>query len=136
MPLMVKLKGLRNLGFFLFFVLFPCILSSVLVEFAQDIKEFDFLSSSVSGGETSESGGPALLISESFLFCGQPLIQTRARFNRIWRQFLCFIIFALFLKGFSKVMIGKYYLHNYFPKKFFHSLLISFLLGGRAPPSF
>jgi hypothetical protein len=31
-------------------------------------------------------------------------------------------------------MLLKYYLHRYFPRKFFHGLVVSLLLGGRAPP--
>jgi hypothetical protein len=35
---------------------------------------------------------------------------------------------------FNKATLLKYYLQKYFPRKFFHTLIVSLLLGGRAPP--
>jgi hypothetical protein len=103
-------------------------------EFIRDIKEADILSSGISGEETSESGGTMPLVLESLLFYSQPPAQSRTQLHRLWRQFLLLIICGLSLKTCSKLTLRKYYLHNYFPQKFFHSLLISLLLGGRAPP--
>lgn len=131
---MVKMKGLYNPCFFLLSALVFYILFGVPAEFSRSIKEIDFLSSSVSGGETSESGGIALFVSENLLLCGRPLIQNRAQSNRFWRQVLSFILFVLFFNAFSGVVLREYYLHNYFSRKFFHILLNSLLLGGRAPP--
>ncbi|MDR2094622.1 MAG: hypothetical protein LBP76_03785 [Treponema sp.] len=131
---MVRLKCPRGLYFLLFLVLRPCVLSGALTEFVRDIKESGVLSSPVSGEKTSESGGTTPLISENPLFYSQPLTQNRAQLHRLWRQFLALIICVLLLKAYSKLTLRKYYLHNYFPREFFHSLLISLLLGGRAPP--
>jgi hypothetical protein len=131
---MARLKCPRSLCFLLFLVLLPCVLSGALTEFAREIKEAGILSSAVSGGETSESGGTTPLISENPLFYSQPLTQNRAQLHRLWRQFPALITCVLFLKACSKLTLRKYYLHNYFPQEFFHSLLISLLLGGRAPP--
>jgi hypothetical protein len=98
------------------------------------IQEAGFRSSAVSGGETPESGGTALLLSESLLFYSQPPVKNRGQFHKLWRQFLALIVCALFVEAFNKVTLRKYYLRHYFPKEFFHGLVVSLLLGGRAPP--
>jgi hypothetical protein len=79
----------------------------------------DVFSSAISNGKTSESGGTAPLFSESLLLCAQPLTQNRSQLDKLWRQILSLIVFALLLKAFSKVALWKYYLHNYFPRQFF-----------------
>jgi hypothetical protein len=131
---MVKQKSPQSLCLLFFSFLLPCVLFSTLVEYSRDIKELNVLSSVVSEGEKNETSGSALLISESFLFYSQPLTKTRTQFHRLWRQFLALIVLALFLKACCKNALQKYCLHHYFPREFFHGLLISFLLGGRAPP--
>jgi UDP-N-acetylmuramyl pentapeptide phosphotransferase/UDP-N-acetylglucosamine-1-phosphate transferase len=129
---MVKLKGLRCLRFLFLFALLPCVLFGALAEFTRNTPE-NTPSSAISGGETPESGGTAFFISESLLLCGSLPAQNRVQLSRFWRQFLSFVVFGLLLKMFSKLTLRKYRLHNYFPQKFFHILVIS-LLGGRAPP--
>jgi hypothetical protein len=137
---MITLKSPHSLCFLIFLILLPCILFGALAEFARDIKEIDARSSAGLSGETAETsvsdepGGTAFFISENPPLYSQPLTQSRVQLNRLWRQFLALIICALLLKSFSKVMLLKYCLHYYFPRVFFHSLLISLLLGGRAPP--
>jgi hypothetical protein len=130
---MVRMKGLYNLRFLLL-ALIPCLLFGALAAFSRNIKEIDFPSSAVSDGETSESGGTAFFVSEKFLFCGRTPAQSRSHSGRLWRQVLSLIVFSLFLRVFGSVMLREYYLHNYFVRKFFHILVNSFLLGGRAPP--
>jgi hypothetical protein len=130
---MVKAKSPWNTHFLLL-ILFPCVLSGAMAEFGRDIRKIDSYSSAVSDGETSESCGTMLLISENLLLCNQPLAQNKVRLGKFWRQLLSLIVFALFLKAFSRVTLQKYYLHNYFPQKIFHLLVLSLLLGGRAPP--
>jgi hypothetical protein len=132
--LMFTMKSPRNSRFLLLLVLIPCILFIVLAEFARDIKKTELLSSPVSGGETSESGETALFVSESFLLCSQPLTRNKTRLNKFGRQFLSLTVFALLPKTFSKVTLRKYHLHHYFPRDFFHILVISLFLSGRAPP--
>jgi hypothetical protein len=114
----------------LLLVLLPWVLFGALVEVTGDIKKADALSSALSGEESSGSGGAVPLVLESLLYCSRPAAQ-----NRVpqWRQFLALALCALLLKPLSKLRIRKYYL-TYFPQEFFHSLLISLLLGGRAPP--
>jgi uncharacterized membrane protein YraQ (UPF0718 family) len=131
---MINPKGPHGLCLLLLAALLPCVLFGALAEFAGDIKRADFLSSALSGEESSESGGTTPLVSESLLFYSQPLTQTRAQLHKLWRQFLALILCALLLKFFNKLTLRKYYLHNYFPQEFFHNLLMSLLLGGRAPP--
>jgi hypothetical protein len=133
---MVKFRNLCDLRFLLLLVLLPCVLFSALAEFTRDIREIDFLSFAVSEGEASDSGETPLLISGSFLSCIQPPAQNRGQGAKWWRQFLSLIVLALLLRAFNNIMLRKQYLHNYFPRKFFHTLVISLLLGGRAPPSF
>jgi hypothetical protein len=128
------MKSPRSLFFLLLLAVLPCVLFSTLTEFARDIKEIDFQFSTALGGETSESGGNLLLISESLLFYSQQLTQNRVQLNKFWRQFLALVMCVPFLKNFSKISLRKYYLHHYFPLKFFHGLVLSLLLGGRAPP--
>lgn len=122
---MVKTKGLYNLRF-LFLALIPCLLFGALAAFS--------LSSAVSGGGTTESGGTAFFVSENLLLCGRTPAQSRAQSHRLWRQVLSLVLFALFLMVFSGVRLREYYLHNRVFQKFFHTLVNSFLLGGRAPP--
>jgi hypothetical protein len=128
---MIKMESPRNLRFLL---LIPCILFIFSAEFARNVKKADFLSATVSGEETSESGGTALFTSENPLLCSQMLNRNKTRLNKLWRQFLSFIIFALLVKPFGKITLQKHHPHNYFLQNFFHVLLISLLLGGRAPP--
>ncbi|MDR3161080.1 MAG: hypothetical protein LBU28_05635 [Spirochaetaceae bacterium] len=132
---MIKLKSLSKLRFLIIFVGLPCIQFGAVPEFTRNIKERELLASTLSRGETSESSnGAVLLISESILLCNQPLIQHKARFNKFLRHFLPLIALAPILKAFSRVTIGKYCLHHYCPLVFLHILLLSLLLGGRAPP--
>jgi hypothetical protein len=133
---MVKFRNLCDLRLLLLLVLLPCVLFGALADFTRDIREIDLLSFAVSGGETSDSGETALLISGSLLSCIQPQAPNRGQTAKWWRQFLSLIVLVLFLRAFNKIMLRKQYLHNYFPRKFFHTLVISLLLGGRAPPSF
>jgi hypothetical protein len=128
--------GKGSVCFLLLLVLLPCVLFNTFVEFTKDIKEMAALSSAISGGETSESSGTTHIFSENILLCGQPLTQNRSPFNKFWRQLLSLISFALFLKTFSNVTFRKCYLHYYLPRKFFHTLVTSLLLSGRAPPRF
>jgi hypothetical protein len=130
-----KLKKPDILWFVLLFVLLPCVLFSVLGEFARDTQEMKFHPSSVLGGNTSESGETGLLVSESLLLYSCPLIQNRSQLSKLWRQFLSLVFFALILKAFSKITLRKYCLHHYCPLQFLHIFMISLLLGGRAPPS-
>jgi hypothetical protein len=130
---MVKMKSLCNFRFLLL-ALIPCLLFGALAAFSRNIKDIEFLSSAVSDGETTESGGTAFFVSENLLLCGRTPAQSRTQSNRLWRQVLSFVLFVLFLMVFSSVMLREYYLHNYSARKFFHTLVNSFLLGGRAPP--
>jgi hypothetical protein len=130
---MVKLNSPFNIRL-LFLLLLPCVLFGSITEFTRNIKDIDFLPSVVSAEEPSESGGIALFISESLVLCGQPLAQHRSQSNRLWKQFLSLIVFVLSLNVFNKATLLKYYLQKYSSPKFFHTLIISLLLGGRAPP--
>jgi hypothetical protein len=130
---MAGMKSLRNVCFLLF-VLIPCVLFNASAEFSWNIKEFNLLFFAVSEGESSESGGIALPVSEGPPVCGRTAVQKRIRFDRLWKQFLSPAVFALLLKAFDKVTIQRYYLHHYFSRDFFHLLVISLFLGGRAPP--
>jgi hypothetical protein len=131
---MGKIKILRKLYILLLLALLPCVLFSALVEFTRDLQEMDVYSSAISGRQTPESGGTVPLFSENLLLCGQPLTQNRSPLNKLWRQILSLIVFALLLKAFSKIALREYYLHNYFPRQFFHTLVTSLVLSGRAPP--
>jgi hypothetical protein len=128
---MFKRKALRGAHVLILLVLLPCVLFGAVAELARNIQKFEASSSTVSTGESSESGG--LFMAES-LFRGQPAGQNKTRLNKLWRQFLSFVVFALLLGAFSKLALGKYRRYNYVPRKFFHILTISLLLGGRAPP--
>lgn len=119
---------------FLFPVLISGVLFSAAAEFSRNIKEIDLLFSVVSEGEASGSGGTALLVPESFLLRGQTPIQRRARPDRPWKQFLSPAVFMLFPGAFDKITMGKHCLYGHFSRVFFHLLVISLLLGGRAPP--
>jgi hypothetical protein len=132
---MVKSKKPGTVRILLPLVLFPCVLFGALAEFAGDIREFDFPPSAVLAGKTSESGGTTLFISESLLFRSQMPAQNRGPSNKLWRQFFSLIVLALLLTACGRIILLKHYLHNHFPRKFFHILVISLLLGGRAPPS-
>jgi hypothetical protein len=130
---MVKMKGLYNLCFLLL-VLIPGLLFGGFAAFSRNIKGIAFLSSAVLDGEISESGGTVFFVSENLLAYGRTPAQGRTQSNRLWRQILSLIVFCLFTRMFSSVMLREDYLHNHSVRKFFHILVSSFLLGGRAPP--
>jgi hypothetical protein len=129
-PPMFKLKG-RGVGLLIFSVLLPCVLSGAVGELTRNIQRIEVPPSTVLAEEGSEPGG--LFIAES-PFRGQPLGQNKTRLNKLWKYLLFLGVFASPLGAFSKAALGKYRLYNYVPRKFFRTLVISLLLGGRAPP--
>ena len=62
--------------------------------------------------------------------------QFRANGNRIWRLILLFVAFSVFLEAIFKIILQKYCFSTYSHEKFIHNLVISYFLGGRAPPFF
>jgi hypothetical protein len=126
---MVRLKSPGAARFLLFFALLPCVLSGVPVEFGRNIEKTGLLSSFSPEEPPADSG--ALFISGALLSYGQPLNQTR---TRLWRQSLPIAAPAPLSKAFTGAAWWKYCLRRYFPLFFMHILVISLLLGGRAPP--
>jgi hypothetical protein len=127
---MVRLKNPGGIRFLLLFALLPCVFSGIPVEFDRYLEKTGLLSSSSPEGQPAESGG-ALFISGALLSYGQPVNQTR---TRLWRQSLPLAVPAPPAKAFSGAALWKYGLRRYFPLFFIHILVISLLLGGRAPP--
>ncbi|MDR0400008.1 MAG: hypothetical protein LBH51_03610 [Treponema sp.] len=127
--------GLKKLEIprFLLLVLLPGLLSGLPAGFGRHIEKPGLLSSALPAGPPAESGGPTLFISETFLTCGQPMNQNRAR---LWRQPLPPAVLAPLAKVFSGAALWQYRFHFYSPRLFFHILVVSLLLGGRAPPRF
>jgi hypothetical protein len=118
----------------LLLVLLPWVLFNAPAEFAQRTKDAGVLFSPIADEKIPESGGPTHLVSENPLFYSQLPAQNRTSPHRLWRQLFALIICALLIKSFSKLTLRKYYFHHYFPREFFRSLVLSLLLGGRAPP--
>jgi hypothetical protein len=131
--MMVKPNGLHSIRFPFFFLL-PCILFGAFAEFTGEIGEINWLSSTVLEGEAPEPGGTVPFVSENIRLYSQPLTKNRGQPGKLWKQIFSLLLFALLLKPLNKVTRGKYSFQHYFPRKFFHSLLISLILGGRAPP--
>jgi hypothetical protein len=113
-------------------VLLSSVLSGAFAEFERDIKYIDASASTVS--DPDASGGAALIISECYALYSRLLVETRTQINKTWRQCLSLIAFALFLKAVYKITIQDRYFRNSYRQRFSHTLVISFLLGGRAPP--
>ncbi|MDR2210018.1 MAG: hypothetical protein LBO65_00920 [Spirochaetaceae bacterium] len=128
---MIKLKSPHGLRFLLL-GLFPCVLFGALAEFARDVNGLEAYSAVIAGEETSDPG-KTLLVSENPLFYGQMQGGNRTLFGRFWKQFLSLAVFAL-INLLGKIPIRPYYIHYYSPQEFFHILVVSLLLGGRAPP--
>jgi hypothetical protein len=126
---MDKLKNLRGLRFFLLLVLLPCVLFSALAGLAQSAA--DYSASAVSG--TSGHGGTALPASNYYVLYSQYDTQGRTQLNKIWRQCFPFIVIALSLRASRRITNQKHFIYNYY-QKLFHILIVSFFLGGRAPP--
>ncbi|MDR3174871.1 MAG: hypothetical protein LBU19_11510 [Treponema sp.] len=127
---MFKLKG-RGACLLIFSILLPCVLFSAVAELTRNIQRIELPSSTVLAEEGSEPGG--LFIAEGPLR-SQPLSQNKTRLNKLWKYLLSLVVFASLLGAFSKAALEKNRLHNYVPRKFFRILVISLLLGGRAPP--
>jgi hypothetical protein len=132
---MIRLKRPASLYVLLLLALLPWVLFNAPAEFSQGARDAGVLLSPGAGEKASESGGPAHLVSENPLFYSQLPAQSRTPPHRLWRQLVALAVCALLLKSFSKLTLRKYCFHHYFPREFFRSLVLSLLLGGRAPPS-
>ena len=124
-----KLRVSRILLFFfllfsLFFVFFADFIQGRAGAFSLDN----------AGSETSGSSIVMRFQTEGMVICGQSVLQGRASGNRFWRYILFFVIFACFIKTADRIVLLEYYLPVNPGRRFFHNLLISFFLGGRAPP--
>jgi hypothetical protein len=102
------------------------------VEYAPETPDTSPLSSAA-GDDTAGSGETTRLVLENPLFYrGLP---ARTPPHRPGRQPAALILRAPPLTAFSKPALRNYYLRHYIPRKFFRTLVVSLLLGGRAPPS-
>ena len=127
------LRKLRAFHILMFLLLLLSLFFAVFTELTQGkagLFLFDY-----SGMENSESSIIMRFQTEGMVISGQSVLQGRTGGNRLWRYILSFVIFAFFIKAFSKIMFLEYFLPGNSGWKFFHNLVISFFLGGRAPPS-
>ena len=89
------------------------------------------------GRENSKSGTLTLrFISENLVLYRPSVVENKTQGNRFWRQILFLAAYFLFLEAVVKAMPRKYYFHSYHCQKLFHTLIVAFFLGGRAPPFF
>jgi hypothetical protein len=84
--------------------------------------------------ENAPGGDLFLTISESCILLNPVPVQQKNQNSRLWRQFVTILAAALFLKSLFRLVIQKYAYCIHDNTSFFHTLVTSLFLGGRAPP--
>ncbi|MDR2617490.1 MAG: hypothetical protein LBC62_01350 [Treponema sp.] len=84
--------------------------------------------------ENAPEGDLLLTISESCILLNQVPVQQKTQNSKLWRQFISILIAALFLQSLFRLVIQKYACCIHDKISFFHTLITSLFLGGRAPP--
>lgn len=111
-------------------ILLACLIGAGLNGYIHTAKE---LCSDSSGRVKTDTDDFSLLLLSS---CA-PFYQVVAQSDdddKIWRTLLLLFIVFLFLSIFCKTLALKYSSCRCYKNDFIHSMLVSLLLGGRAPP--
>jgi len=101
--------------------------------------EFIFISGSVKEkclpGNRESGVSLRFFLEEPFLY-NPVAAQNLNPAGRLWRQVLLAALFSLTAGTAGSIIIKKYIYYGFHYQKIFHNLIVSFSLGGCAPPQF